>query len=184
MPDGSISRTRRAPLTLLIDRIATPLGEFAVIADEAGRLHAAEWTDCFDRTERSLRILHGKAGYALKNARNPSGLSAIFRAYFAGDLAAIDKVPIADLGTPFQRLMWRALRKVPAGRTMSYGVFARRIGKPAAIRAVGAANGANPICIVVPCHRLVGADGSLVKYGGGIERKRWLLAHEERFLRG
>lgn len=177
MADGSSVRVR--PLPLLIDRIATPLGEFAVIADEAGRLHAAEWTDCFDRTLRSLRILHAEGGYRLKTARNPAGLSAAFRAYFAGDLAAIDALPIADFGTPFQRLVWRSLRKVPAGRTMSYGAFARRIGKPAAIRAVGAANGANPICIAVPCHRLIGADGALVKYGGGLERKRWLIAHEK-----
>lgn len=178
MADGSVARTKRAPLTLLIDRIATPLGAFALVTDEAGRLHAAEWTDCMDRMERSLRILHGADGYSLKGARNPGGASAALRAYFAGDIAAIDALPVAEIGTAFQQLMWRNLRKVPAGRTMSYGDFARRIGKPAAIRAVGAANGANPISVVVPCHRLVGADGSLTKYGGGLHRKHWLLEHE------
>ena len=167
-------------LQLLTDHLATPLGDFTLVADEAGRLHAAEWTDCLDRTERSLRILHGADGYALKKARNPGGASAALRAYFAGDIAAIDTLPVAKIGTDFQQLMWRHLRKVKAGTTLSYGAFARRIGKPAAIRAVGAANGANPISVVVPCHRLVGADGSLVKYGGGLQRKQWLLAHEAR----
>ena len=169
---------KHQPISLLIDRIATPLGEFALVADEAGRLHAAEWTDCTDRMERSLRILYSAGGYALNNARNPGGLSAAIRAYFAGDIGAIDALPVADRGTPFQRAVWRALRKVPAGKTMTYRDLARRIGKPAAIRAVGAANGANPISVVVPCHRLVGADGSLTGYGGGIRRKQWLLDHE------
>ncbi|HWA49684.1 MAG TPA: methylated-DNA--[protein]-cysteine S-methyltransferase [Dongiaceae bacterium] len=166
-------------LTLLIDRIATPLGAFALVADEEGRLHAAEWTDCMDRIERSLRLLHGADGYTLKNARNPGGHSAALRAYFSGDIAAIDKLPVAKIGTEFQQLMWRNLRKLPAGKTMAYSDFASRIGKPAAIRAVGAANGANPISVVVPCHRLIGANGSLTKYGGGLHRKQWLLEHEQ-----
>lgn len=165
-------------ISLLIDRIATPLGAFALVVDEQGKLHAAEWTDCMDRMERSLRLLHGGDGYSLKNARNPGGHSAALRAYFAGDIAAIDRLPVAKIGTEFQQLMWRNLRKLPAGKTMAYGDFARQIGKPAAIRAVGAANGANPISVVVPCHRLVGADGSLTKYGGGLPRKQWLLEHE------
>lgn len=173
-------RARNQPISLLIDRIATPLGEFALVAGESGRLHAAEWTDCLDRMERSLRILHGADGYVLKNARNPGGTSAVLRAYFAGDIAAIDTLPVAAVGTPFQRLMWRNLRKVPAGKTMAYSDFARRIGRPAAIRAVGAANGANPVSVVVPCHRLIGANGSLTKYGGGQARKQWLLDHERK----
>jgi methylated-DNA-[protein]-cysteine S-methyltransferase len=167
-------------LTLLIDRIATPLGEFALVADEEGKLHAAEWTDCMDRMDRSLRILHGADGYSLKNAHNPGGHSAALRAYFAGDIAAINKLGVAKIGTEFQRLMWRNLRKLPAGKTMPYSDFAKRIGKPAAIRAVGAANGANPISVVVPCHRLIGANGSLTKYGGGLHRKQWLLEHESK----
>ena len=119
MADGSSVRVRNAPLILLIDRIVTPLGEFALVADEAGRLHAAEWTDCMDRMERSLRLLHGAEGYRLKSARNPGGVSAALRAYFAGNIGAIDVLPVAAIGTEFQRLMWRNLRKVPAGRTMS-----------------------------------------------------------------
>lgn len=173
-----------AKLLLLTDQIATPLGDFALVADEAGKLHAAEWTDCRDRMERSLRLLHGAEGYTLKPARNPGGHSAALRAYFAGDFAIIDRLPVAGFGTPFQRLMWRNLRKVRAGTTLSYGDFARRIGRPLAIRAVGAANGANPISVVVPCHRLVGADGSLTKYGGGLRRKQWLLEHEQARLSG
>lgn len=173
-------RGKNESISLLIDRIATPLGAFALVADEAGKLHAAEWTDCMDRMEKSLRILYGADGYALRNARNPSGLSAAIRAYFGGDIAAIDALPVAEIGTPFQRSVWRALRKIPSGKTMTYGDFAGRVGKPAAIRAVGAANGANPVSVVVPCHRLVGANGSLTGYGGGLRRKQWLLDHERK----
>ncbi len=100
-------------------------------------------------------------------------------AYFRGDLQALDGIPVdPDGGTPFQREVWLTLRAIPAGATWSYGELAGRIGRPSAIRAVGAANGANPIPIVLPCHRVIGANGSLVGYGGGLDRKRWLLAHE------
>jgi methylated-DNA-[protein]-cysteine S-methyltransferase len=98
----------------------------------------------------------------------------------AGHTAVLDSLEVETAGTPFQRTVWHALREIPAGATMSYGALAKRIGRPSAVRAVGLANGANPIGIVVPCHRVVGADGSLTGYGGGLERKRWLLAHEAR----
>lgn len=100
-------------------------------------------------------------------------------AYFAGDLLEFD-LAIAPEGTPFQQRVWSALRAIPYGETVSYGDVARTIGEPKAVRAVGAANGRNPISIVIPCHRVVGADGTLIGYGGGLERKRWLLAHETR----
>jgi methylated-DNA-[protein]-cysteine S-methyltransferase len=100
--------------------------------------------------------------------------------YFACDIGAIDGLPVIDFGTPFQQRCWKALRRVAAGTTRTYGDHARTIGRPAAARAVGAANGFNPISIVIPCHRLVGANGSLVHYGGGLERKRWLIDHEAR----
>ena len=87
-------------------------------------------------------------------------------------------LPVVTAGTPFQRAVWAALRQIPVGTTLSYGALAERIGRKAAVRAVGAANGANPVAVVVPCHRVIGADGSLSGYGGGLERKRWLLAHE------
>ena len=99
-------------------------------------------------------------------------------AYFAGNLAAIDEIRVETGGTPFQREVWAALRTIPAGTTLSYSALAVQIGRPKAVRAVGLANGANPISIVVPCHRVIGANNSLTGYGGGMQRKRWLLAHE------
>jgi methylated-DNA-[protein]-cysteine S-methyltransferase len=109
----------------------------------------------------------------------PSGIAARLRAYFAGDLGALDGIPIRfDGGTPFQREVWEALRTIPLGETISYAELARRVGRPHAYRAVGSANGQNPIGVVVPCHRVIAADGTLGGYGGGLDRKRWLLAHE------
>ncbi len=165
-------------LRLLIDRVATPIGELAVVADEAGRLRAIEWADHDSRMQQLLRRHYGADGFSLTPVANPGGLATAMRAYFAGDLGAIDDLPVATGGTDFQRTVWRALRRIPCGETISYAALARRIGREAAVRAVGLANGSNPISIVVPCHRVIGSDGSLTGYGGGIERKRWLLAHE------
>ncbi len=103
--------------------------------------------------------------------------SALAR-YFEGDADALESVPIDAEGTEFQRRVWEALRKIPSGQTLSYGEIARAVGRPKAVRAVGAANGSNPVPIVVPCHRVIGADGTLTGYGGGLERKQWLLKHE------
>ena len=100
------------------------------------------------------------------------------RRYFGGDLAALDAVPAELNGTPFQKSVWQALRRIPPGATISYGELARRIGQPTSVRAVGAANGANPVAVIVPCHRVIGSNGTLTGYGGGLDRKRWLLAHE------
>ena len=166
------------PLQLLIDCIKTPIGELAVVADRDGALRAVEWTDHDDRMHHSLRLHYGTDGYVLKPARNPAGLSAVLRAYFGGELAAIDRLRVATGGTDFQRSVWRALRTIPCGETITYATLAERVGRPTAIRAVGHANGDNPISVVVPCHRVIGTNGSLTGYGGGIERKRWLLAHE------
>ena len=102
------------------------------------------------------------------------------RAYFAGELREFS-LPLAPGGTEFQRKVWSALTRIPYGRTTSYAAIARDIGTPRGVRAVGLANGRNPISLIVPCHRVIGSDGSLTGYGGGIERKKWLLAHEERF---
>jgi methylated-DNA-[protein]-cysteine S-methyltransferase len=99
--------------------------------------------------------------------------------YFDGERTEFD-LDLALDGTAFQRRVWTALRDIPYGQTISYGQLADRIGQPSASRAVGLANGKNPIGIIVPCHRVVGADGSLTGYGGGIDRKRFLLAHEQR----
>jgi O-6-methylguanine DNA methyltransferase len=99
-------------------------------------------------------------------------------AYFAGDLTALDRVPVKTNGTTFQKDVWSALRSIPAGETVSYGALAARIGRPRAVRAVGLANGRNPVGVIVPCHRVIGANGTLTGYAGGVERKRALLAHE------
>jgi methylated-DNA-[protein]-cysteine S-methyltransferase len=167
------------PLRLLVDRVATPIGELAVVADESGGLRAAEWADRDELMQRSLRRHCSKRGFSLHQTVDPGGLSVAIGAYFAGDLAAIDTLPVATFGTEFQRIVWRALRQIPCGETVSYAALARRIGRETAVRAVGLANGSNPVSVVVPCHRVIGSDGSLTGYGGGIERKRWLLAHEQ-----
>jgi methylated-DNA-[protein]-cysteine S-methyltransferase len=109
----------------------------------------------------------------------PSGIAENLRAYFEGDLDALDRVPVRFVrGTAFQREVWDALRTIPLGETISYAELARRVGRPGAYRAVGSANGQNPVGVVVPCHRVIAADGTLGGYGGGLDRKRWLLAHE------
>jgi len=169
-------------LRLLIDRIDTPIGELAIVADETGRLRAVDWTEHEAGMCRMLSLHYGEDGFSLTPAADPAGLTTAMRSYFAGDLTAIDGLPVATGGTEFQRIVWRALRQIPCGATISYGELARRIARPAAVRAVGLANGANPISIVVPCHRVIGADGSLTGYGGGLPRKRWLLVHEQALL--
>ena len=165
-------------LDLLIDRIETPVGELILVADRQGALRAVDWTDYEERMRRLLRLHYGERGWRLEPASDPSGLSGVMRRYFAGEIAAIERLATATAGTDFQRQVWQALRAVPAGHTITYAELARRIGRPAAVRAVGLANGANPVGVVVPCHRVVGSDGGLTGYGGGLERKRWLLAHE------
>lgn len=127
----------------------------------------------------------GKARTAAADDENPAVLAEAarqLRAYFDGTLRTFD-LPLAARGTPFQRDVWRTLRTVPFGETTHYGALAARLGRASAVRAVGAANGANPISIVVPCHRVVGRDGSLTGYAGGLARKRWLLDHEARHAR-
>jgi methylated-DNA-[protein]-cysteine S-methyltransferase len=166
------------PLTLLVDRLQTPIGELLIVADEAGKLRTIDWTDHEARMRVLLDRAYGKNGYRLKPARDPGGLTKAMRAYFKGDIAAIDSLPVEVPGTPFQKSVWRELRKIGRGKTISYAELARRIGKPKAVRAAGLANGQNPISIVVPCHRVIGSDGTLTGYGGGLPRKQWLLQHE------
>ena len=165
-------------LQLWMDRLRTPIGEMLIVADDAGNLRATDWSDHEGRMRHLLRLHYGDEGYVLKPIRNPSGLKDAIRRYFAGEIEIIDGLPVQTGGTAFQREVWRALREVPCGTTVSYSQLAKRIGRPAAVRAVGLANGSNPVGVIVPCHRVVGADGSLTRYGGGIERKRWLLEHE------
>jgi methylated-DNA-[protein]-cysteine S-methyltransferase len=161
---------------LAFDRIPTPVGEALVIWDRERRLRAFDWAGYEPRMRRLLERHYGPT--EPKAAVAPRPLKAALNAYFDGDLTSLDAIACATGGTPFQRAVWAALRGIPAGTTLGYGALAQRIGRPAAARAVGLANGANPISLVVPCHRVIGADGSLTGYGGGIERKRWLLRHE------
>lgn len=174
----SRSGDRRQRLRLFTDRTRTPIGELILVADGEGRLRAVEWTDHEDRLALALERAYGVGGYTLERRRNPGGLTAAISSYFKGALDSIDSLPVAAAGTPFQQSVWRALRAIPCGTTLSYSELARRIGRPSSVRAVGHANGSNPVSVVVPCHRLVGKGGSLTGYGGGLLRKRWLLAHE------
>jgi methylated-DNA-[protein]-cysteine S-methyltransferase len=116
--------------------------------------------------------------HAIEAAADPGGVVSILARYFAGDLSSLDDVEVELHGTDFQQRVWKALRSVTAGTTSSYAELARKVGTPAAVRAVGAANGANPVAVVLPCHRIIGSNGSLTGYGGGLDRKRWLLNHE------
>jgi methylated-DNA-[protein]-cysteine S-methyltransferase len=159
--------------SILVDEISSPIGR-VVIAARAGRLCALEFGR--SRMSRALGARFGRERPV--RAPDPFGFSTKIRAYLAGDLTAVDRIRLDTGGTPFQRRVWRALRRIRPGRTRSYGDLAHALGLGAAARAVGAANGRNPISIVVPCHRLVGGDASLTGYGGGLWRKRWLLHHE------
>ncbi|WP_223645854.1 methylated-DNA--[protein]-cysteine S-methyltransferase [Corallococcus sp. EGB] len=166
-------------LRFFIDSTPTPAGVALLVCDEEGRLRALDWEGYEARMHRLLRLHYGENGCVLEPARDPAGRTSALQAYLRGDLGAIAALPVETGGTPFQREVWRALREIPAGTTTTYGRLAERIGRPKAIRAVGLANGANPISIVVPCHRVVGANASLTGYAGGLERKRWLLSHEQ-----
>jgi methylated-DNA-[protein]-cysteine S-methyltransferase len=123
-------------------------------------------------------VLEVAFGDGAPDAHDPHGAADILRAYFAGDLGAIDALPVRPQGTEFQVEVWAALREIPVGTTTSYGALAASLGRPKAVRAVGRANGTNPVAIVLPCHRVVGHDGRLTGYGGGLAAKRWLLSHE------
>ncbi len=164
-----------------LERVDGPLGAIFLATDDAGRLRVLDFSDYEDRMLRLLRLHYG-AGAVLAESPGPSKAGQAVRAYLDGDLAAIDTVEVETGGTAFQREVWAALRTIPAGRTTSYGALAAQIGRPKAVRAVGLANGANPIAIIVPCHRVIGATGSLTGYGGGLHRKQWLLAHEGALL--
>ena len=162
--------------TFRLDRLETPIGVALLVTDADGVLRALDWEDYAPRMKELLRLHYGSV--TLNEARAPREVRAALTAYFKGDLDCLATIAWRVAGTPFQQKVWSALAKIPAGRTLSYGALAAKLGRPTAMRAVGHANGSNPISVVVPCHRLIGADGSLVKYGGGLERKRWLLRHE------
>ncbi|MCL2894761.1 methylated-DNA--[protein]-cysteine S-methyltransferase [Brenneria tiliae] len=166
-----------------LQRMATPLGEMLMVVDEQRQLRALDWLGYEERLHTLLRRQYRGVQTLLQERPADAELRLAMQAYFDGDLAAIDRLPLATGGTAFQRLVWRRLRDIPAGETLSYGALAARINNPLAVRAVGLANGANPVGIVVPCHRVIGANQSLTGYGGGLERKRWLLEHERKWRR-
>ncbi len=166
----------KPPETFNLDRLDTPIGVALLATDAEGFLRALDWEDHVPRLQELLRRQYGTV--ELNEARAPGDMRKALTAYFKGDLDRLGSIEWRVAGTPFQQKVWHALPKVAAGTTMSYGAMAAKLDAPNAMRAVGHANGSNPISVVLPCHRLIGANGSLVKYGGGLSRKKWLLEHE------
>ena len=167
------------PSPFVRQTIETPLGGLMLVVRD-DRLCMAEFADCDGRIQQWLRRRTGEDRQTLSNGVLPFGVERAFHRYFDGELRALEAIDVELSGTPFQTGLWTTLRTVPPGKPLAYGAFAASLGRPRAARAVGHANGANPLAIIVPCHRLVGADGALVDYGGGLWRKRWLLDHEQR----
>jgi methylated-DNA-[protein]-cysteine S-methyltransferase len=165
-------------MRLLLDRVNAPVAPLLLVTDEQGALRALDFADHEPRMLRLLRQHYGEV--ELADARSPKSIQQCLSAYFDGDMDAFAETPIGTKGSPFRQQVWAGLRTIPAGTTLTYGQLAKQIGSPAASRAVGAANGANPIAIVVPCHRVIGASGSLTGFAGGLNRKQWLLEHERR----
>lgn len=159
---------------MFYEHLDTPIGRLLLVADEQG-LRCID----FPSDEQDARI---EAGWRRDRRFLQPAIDQL-NAYFAGDLRAFD-LALAAAGTPFRHKVWDELVRIPYGETISYGELARRIRQPSASRAVGLANGANPIPIIVPCHRVIGANGQLTGFGGGLPIKRWLLDHERRHAPG
>jgi methylated-DNA-[protein]-cysteine S-methyltransferase len=160
---------------LQLTEIDSPVGRLAVAAND-GRVCLLHFGGVTKGVRAALARWYPDA--QVQPAADPAGAVKTLRAYFNGDIKAIDDVPVEMHGTAFQQKVWTALRRIPVGTTLSYGRLAQLIGEPSAVRAVGAANGANPVALIVPCHRVIGSNGTLTGYGGGLDRKRWLLEHE------
>ena len=171
-----------SPMNLILSHYAAPVGELLVVTDSDGTLRALDFIDFEARMLILLRRHYGSVELTAGEA--PAPVVAALDAYFAGDITALDALPVTTGGSEFQRRVWAALRRIPAGSTTGYGALAAMLGQPGAARAVGLANGANPVGIVVPCHRVIGASGALTGYAGGVERKRWLLRHEAEWKGG
>lgn len=167
--------TPTAKAHLLLGRVKSPIGEI-LVAWKGGALVALEFADARDRMMAALRRRHGD--FTPVEAVDPAGVCTRIGAYLLGELDALDDIAVDGGGTEFQRKVWMELRRIAPGQVVSYGALARRMGIPNSVRAVARANALNPISIVVPCHRVIGSDGSLTGYGGGLPRKRWLLEHE------
>ena len=161
-------------MSLTLSEVSSPIGTLYVVENDAG-VCALGFEHERDATWTALQKRFGETP---RPAQRPTHGARCLQAYLDGDLDALDDVRVEMHGTPFQQRVWSALRNVRRGRTATYGQIAQAIGQPTATRAVGLANGRNPVAIVVPCHRIIGANGTLTGYGGGLDRKRWLLRHE------
>jgi len=162
-------------MLLHYDEFASPIGRILFVSD--GQAVCA--LDFNDYRERMNRLLARRfERLVFQRHSDPQNLKAHLRQYFEGDVAALDGIAVNAGGSPFQQQVWQALRRIPAGSTWTYGQLAAEIGRPQAARAVGHANSLNPVAIIVPCHRVIGASSSLTGYAGGLERKSWLLNHE------
>jgi methylated-DNA-[protein]-cysteine S-methyltransferase len=153
----------------------SPIGPLTIAARDE-RVCALRFGD--EQQALTAALKHRDPSLDIAKNRDPGGAVGALRSYFSGKIDALDDIAVDMDGTAFQKQVWAALRTVRAGRTASYMDIARAIGMPSAVRAVGAANGANPVAVIVPCHRIIGSSGSLTGYGGGLPRKRWLLEHE------
>ena len=162
--------------SLLFGRVKSPVGAF-LIACEGATLCAAEFAAHEDRMLAALRARYG--AFRRREVRDPGGVCTRIRAYLRGAFDAVDDIAVDGGGTAFQRQVWAALRRIAPGEVVSYGALARRLGRPSAVRAVAHANARNPINIVVPCHRVIGADGTLTGFAAGLDRKRFLLDLEQ-----
>jgi methylated-DNA-[protein]-cysteine S-methyltransferase len=161
-------------MELFMDEMKSPIGTIQIAYTEKA-LCALEFDDHKDRMRELLKRRFGQVKFT---ERENTDLRARLASYFAGDCSALQGIEVDGGGSEFQSRVWEALREIPPGKTASYGEIAVRVGSPSAARAVGLANSLNPIAIVVPCHRVIGASGKLTGYAGGLDRKRWLLEHE------
>jgi methylated-DNA-[protein]-cysteine S-methyltransferase len=168
--------------TIIVTPLETPLGTARLFGTARGLLLIALPGESRASTESWLRREARDASFVEDPTAQPEARAQL-TAYFAGERRAFD-LPLDWRGTPFQRAVWAAVRAIPYGQTSTYGAIAATLGRPGAARAVGAANGANPLAPIVPCHRLVGSDGSLRGYGAGLGTKHWLLALERGEVRG
>lgn len=172
-----MTKTRTpSPVRLILATPGTPLGQMLLVVDEAGRVRGLDFADAAPRLERLLARAY--PGLPLQPGRAPACVSRALDAYFGGEIDALAGLETATAGTAFQERVWAALRDIPAGITRSYLDIAASLDSPNACRAVGMANGANPVSLIIPCHRVIGRSGALTGYAGGMERKAWLLAHE------
>ena len=174
MPSAPPEHPRPAALT--VDTLPSPIGAALLFTDELGFLRALHWEDFEDRFTAQVRRFYADVPLAPGHA--PDQVRQPLADYFAGGLERLADTPWRIHGTPFQRTVWGALFDIPPGQVRTYAGQAALVGRPSAIRAVGAANGSNPISLVLPCHRVLGTNGTLTGYGGGLQRKQWLLVHE------